>query len=118
MDELQKLYERHDFAKVWSQVASDIKIRKYQNLKDLSEIQSLPSNLQSKVCAVSIDEKFNYETVVDEGTFFNRAYVVVLDEKSNENWMGMYHYDYATTLTKGASSFLGLTVCIGGVYYS
>ena len=117
MNELQKLYARDDFAEVWLKVAGDIKIRKYKNLQDLSEIQSLPSNVQSKVCAVAINEKFNYETVVDEGTLYNTAYVVVFDEKGHENWMGMYQYNYATTLTKAVSSALGLGVCIGGVYY-
>ncbi|CAF1253244.1 unnamed protein product [Adineta steineri] len=116
MDELQKLYDRDDFKEVWLRVATDIKIRTYENLNDLPEVQNLSSKVQQQIHSAANRVQFNYETIIDEGMFYNTAYVVLFDQ-NKENWMGMYQYNYATTLSKGLAVALGLGVCVGGVYY-
>lgn len=116
MEELVKMYDREDFKQVWRSVSSDIKIRTYQKLSDLPEIQKLPSSVQTQIYSAASNVSFNYETIVDEGTLYNTAYVVLFDQKK-ENWMGIYQYNYATSLSKGLAILLGLGVCIGGIYY-
>jgi hypothetical protein len=116
MDELVRLYDRDDFKQVWRSVSADIKIRTYQKLNDLPLIQNLPSSVQTQIYSAANNMNFNYETVVDEGVLYNTAYVVLFDQ-NKENWMGMYQYNYATTLSKGLAIVLGLGVCIGGIYY-
>ncbi|CAF1435336.1 unnamed protein product [Adineta ricciae] len=116
MNELEVLYDRDDFKQVWRQVSTDITIRAYQNLGDLPEIRNLPLKIQEQIYSAENNQRFNYETIIDEGIFYNTAYVVVLDP-NKEKWMGIYKYNYATTLSKGLALTLGGGVCIGGIYY-
>ncbi len=115
MDEIKKLYDRKDFDETYIRLRNDIKIRKYKNLNDLPEINELPSKVQTTIRSAATNLNFYYETVVDEGWFSNKAYVVVFDQ-GKENWMGMFEYSYATTAVK-IGGIIGAGVCVAGVWY-
>lgn len=116
MDDLKFLFDREDFKSVWLQLAADIKIRTYQKLNDIPEFDALSNELQKRIKGFANGVKFNYETFYDEGNIYSTAHVVLIIQE-NSNWIGMFRYNYATTLTKAVSLALGVGVCIGGVYY-
>lgn len=116
MDRLRELYDREDFNEVYLRLSNDIKIRKYRHLKDLPEINDLPSHIQDKIYSAANGLKFNHETIRDEGNIYSTAYVVLFDQ-GEENWLGMFKYDYATTVVKIVELVLGAGVLIGGIWY-
>lgn len=115
MEKLQELYERKDFGEVWLRISGDIKIRKYKKLNDLPEINNLPEKVKQHVHSAANNIKFNYEVVRDEGLIYSTAYVVLLDQR-DENWIGIFQYNYATTAVKITGLVLG-GICIGGILY-
>jgi hypothetical protein len=116
MEDLRFLYDREDFRQVWLQVATEIKIRTYDKLNDIPEFDVLPSGVQNKIKCFAKGVKFNYETFYDEGNVYSAAYVVLIIQE-NQNWLGMFPYHYATTLSKAVMSLFGCGVLVGGVYY-
>ncbi|CAF1253302.1 unnamed protein product [Adineta steineri] len=116
MEDLKFLYDREDFKHVWLQVAAEIKIRAYDKLNDIHEFNALPDELQNKIKGFAKGVKFNYETFYDTGNIYSTAHVVLIIQE-NGNWLGMFPYHYATTLTKAVISLFGCGVLVGGIYY-
>ncbi|CAF1542936.1 unnamed protein product [Adineta ricciae] len=116
MEDLKLLFEREDFKHVWLQIAADIKIRTYDELNDIPEFGALPSQLRNKIQCFAKGVKFNYETFYDAGSIYSTAHVVLIIQE-NENWLEIFPYHYATTLTKTVMTLFGSAVLVSGIYY-
>lgn len=77
-----------DLEQIWLQIATDIKIRRFDNLGDLPEFQQLPNQLQNDLISATKELKNDYKMFHNEKGL--TSFHVILYDKEKEKYAAIY----------------------------
>ncbi|CAF1414830.1 unnamed protein product [Adineta steineri] len=96
-----------DFEQIWLQIATDIKVRKVENLDDIPEFHQLPDQLQNQL-------KNEIATLNNECKIFHdeqglKNFHVILFPKDKENYLAIYEEQTQIQQMRAIANSVGLT---------
>lgn len=108
---LRGYFDRQDFQKTWMNIATDIKIRKYDQLDNIPEFRQLPHNFQNQLRAETIPLNGDYK-FIDNQQYLDRFHAI-LAIKEKEKYLALYQEKKPSVNTQALLTGIG----IGGLFF-
>jgi hypothetical protein len=107
---LRGYFDREDFKKTWLGIASDIKIRKFDNLNNIPEFRELPNEFQNQMRnRIPLNDD---SEILDHPQYFNRFYAILLT-KQKEKYLALYQEKKPSVNTQALLTGIG----IGSIFF-
>ncbi|CAF1135296.1 unnamed protein product [Adineta ricciae] len=85
---LRGYFDQQDLQKTWMNIATDIKIRKYDQLDNIPEFRQLPNDFQNQIRSETIPLNGDYK-FFDNQQYLDRFYAM-LAIKQKEKYLAFY----------------------------
>ncbi|CAF1253283.1 unnamed protein product [Adineta steineri] len=96
-----------DLEKIWLRVATDIKIRKFENLVDIPEFHDLPNQLQNQLKNEMSNLNNDYKIFHNEQKFTNLH--AILFSKRKDKYLAIYEEKTPSVAVRTSLATLGFT---------
>lgn len=108
---LRGYFNQQDFQKTWSDIVTDVKIRKFDNLYNVPEFRELPNQLQNEMRNETIPLNGDYK-FFDNQQYFDRFYAILLT-KQKEKYLALYQEKKPSVNTQALLTGIG----IGSIFF-
>ena len=102
------LANQTELEQIWTRVATDIKIRKFENLPDVPEFHDLPSELQNQLNNEVSSLTNDYKIFRNEQKLTNHH--AILFNKDKDKYLAIYEEKMPSTGLRTSLSALGLSM--------
>ncbi|CAF1435321.1 unnamed protein product [Adineta ricciae] len=103
---LRDCFQQKDFQTNWMNIATDIKIRKYDQLNNIPEFRQLPNQFQNQIQNEVIPLNGNYKFFSNQ-QYFNRFYAI-LSTKEKEKYLALYQEKKSSVNTQAFLTGIGI----------
>ena len=102
------LANQRELEQIWTRVATDIKIRKFENLPDVSEFHGLPSELQNQLKNEVSNLTNDYKIFHNEQKLANHH--AILFYKDKDKYLAIYEQEIPSAALRTSLSALGFSM--------
>ncbi|CAF1253262.1 unnamed protein product [Adineta steineri] len=103
---LRGYFDQQDFRKTWTNIAMDIKIRKYDQLDNIPEFRQLPDQFQNQMRGETIPLNGDYTFFYNQ-QYFSR-FCAILSIEQKEKYLALYQEKKPSVNTQALLTGIGI----------